>query len=233
MILDNFPRVLWINLDRSAERRSYMEMLLDSHGLNHARIKATDGRNRKELFDVCRINRKITLPENACTCSHLSALKYFIDNLSEERIIIFEDDVSFDFLELVPYNWSEFEASLPKDYGMIQLAITRNNHVYQNILTTTNPTSGNYCSAAYLIQRTAALSLLEKYFSKELGTYDLSAQEHATADAMITSVDNAYCIPLFTYVIKGSTIHPMHVYNHKKAREAQFTMWNEFAAAKN
>lgn len=43
MILDNFPKVLWINLNSSEERRSYMENLLKSYNIENTRISAING----------------------------------------------------------------------------------------------------------------------------------------------------------------------------------------------
>ena len=141
MILDNFPKVLWINLDRSEKRRAHMEKLLAN--LDHTRISAIDAKG-PEFNNYCIAD--INSLENACTCSHLKALKYFVEETKENRIVIFEDDVSFEFLPFIPYNWSIFEKMLPDDYNVVQLALNTPNAIktYLDVYQT-----HNYCAAAY------------------------------------------------------------------------------------
>lgn len=227
MILDNFPKVLWINLDKSINRRKYMERLLSIHKIVNTRIIAIDGTNSSntQLYNVCIPNKNLSHAENACTCSHLKAMKYFIDTMDDERIIIFEDDVSFDFLNFIPFNWSEFEKKLPENYEIIQLAITSEKSVVTSKLIRTYPNDKFFCSAAYMITRTAAKKLLERYYSIEENKINLSTQEYATADSMISSSDFTYSIPIFTYKTTNSTIHPKHLYIHNKSRLQQLTMW--------
>lgn len=227
MILDNFPKILWINLDRSTKRKMYMETLLNAYKLNHTRIKAVNGLNRlgSDLDSVCIINTKLTRPENACTCSHLKAIKYFVENMSDDKVIIFEDDVSFDFLQNIPFNWSKLEENFPQKFDVIQLAITFENGAVSNTLIKTNPLMKYYCSAAYLITRSGAINLLNKYYSNDLKKINLATQEHATADSMISSTGNTYSVPIFTYRVADSIIHPLHLYNHNKSKKQQDTQW--------
>jgi len=230
MILDNFPAVLWINLDRSQNRREYMEKLMEKYCIKNTRIRAIDGLDKNlELFSVCHPNTKRSKPENACTCSHLTAIKYFVDCIPDDKIIIFEDDVSFEFLELIPFNWSEFEKNLPKDYGLIQLAITRENALVSSNMVKTDPSMKYFCSAAYLITKKTAIELLDKYYSKKTGKIDLANNIYTTADAMIASTGKTYSIPIFTYQSGKSTIHPMHYYIHYRSKQQQHNMWNQIA----
>lgn len=215
MFLDNFPKVVWINLERCVERKNIMEDLLKSHNIENIRIDAIDG-NNNDLYSICIPNSKLSLAENACTCSHLKALKYFVDQTSEDRIIIFEDDVSFEFLEYIPYNWSVFEEKLPDDYEIVQLAVSRLRGIDAPHLVKVTSEMGYYCSAAYLIKRNAAIKLIKKYYCD--GVINLNIQKYATADSMITGVDFCYSIPIFTYQTTHSIIHPSHLYIHKMSK---------------
>jgi GR25 family glycosyltransferase involved in LPS biosynthesis len=230
MILNNFPKVLWINLDKSINRRKYMESLLSFYIINNQRITAINGTNLNSEFDnVCIPNKKLSRAENACTCSHLKAMEYFINNMNDDKIIIFEDDVSFDFLDMIPYNWSDFEKKLPNDYQVIQLAITYENGPIDCVLIKTDPSTKYYCSAAYMITREGAKNLLSRYRSTVDNKFDLSIQEFATADSMISSSGSTYSIPIFTYKTSESTIHPKHSYIHNKSKSQQLIMWKNNA----
>jgi GR25 family glycosyltransferase involved in LPS biosynthesis len=225
MILDGFPKVLWINLDRSIRRRVRMEKLLNDHKIINYRIKAIDCANATELYGICVMNKNLNLPENACTCSHLKAIKYFVENISDNEIIIFEDDISFEFLKFIPYNWSEFISNLPSEYEIIQLAITHENGHIDNTLIKINPLKKYYCSAAYLITKQAAINILNHYYSPVLNKYDLSIQQYATADSIISNTNATYSIPIFTYLTNDSTIHPKHIYIHNRSKKQQYQLW--------
>lgn len=227
MLLDSFPRVLWINLDRSQDRRRYMTYLLDKHKIVHTRISAIDGITRVngELEKICKKHDKLTRAENACTCSHLKALKYFVENMKDDKVIIFEDDVSFEFLKYIPYNWSEFESNLPQKYNIIQLALTCEGIVPETKLVKTNVAMKYYCSAAYLITKQAAHNILNSYISKDTGKIILSNKKCATADSMISNNTNVYSIPIFTYLTNHSIIHPGHFMMHSKTKQQQLIQW--------
>lgn len=224
MRLDNFPLVLWINLDRCHNRRSYMQNLMTKYALRAVRITAIDACD-KNFQSVCRINSGLSLAENACTCSHLKAMKYFVESTTQDQVVIFEDDVDFAFLPFVPYDWSKFQSELPTDYDLVQLAVTHINICAKIHLQKITPGVRFYCSTAYLITRTTAQKLLETYVKNDI--YHLEAQTFATADSMITHSGNVYSIPIFTYHNMGSTIHPNHESIHSKNRKQQLMLWRE------
>lgn len=231
MILDNFPKVLWINLDKSVARRKYMENLLKWYNLDNHRICAVDGTKHinPDLKRYCISNPKLSPAENACTCSHLLAMQYFVDNMDDDRVIIFEDDVSFDFLNIIPFSWSELEKNFPKNYDIIQLAISTNKINVDNILVKTTPELKYYCSTAYLITKDAAKKILKQYYYRTYGKFNLSVQKYATADSILTSVGHTYSIPIFSYKSTDSTIHPNHLAIHKRSRDQQLILWKNFS----
>jgi hypothetical protein len=228
MILDNFPKVLWINLDSSVERRNYMENLLKSNNIENTRIPAINGvDDNSHDLDICMKHPELTNAENACTCSHLLALRYFVEKTNEDKIIIFEDDVSFEFLEYIPYNWTEFVEHLPNNYKIIQLAVTgmMDHNVYPK-LAMINP---YYCSAtAYLITRKVAVEILNDYYPNfEKIILNNKAIGYVRSDEIIRSYGDTYSIPIFTYTGKDSTIHPDHLYVHRKTKNQQLDEWKK------
>lgn len=228
MKLNNFPKVLWINLDKSKDRCEYMEYLLKVYKLNHQRIEGIDGTRscHQDLENICQPNVKLTPAENACTCSHLKAMKYFLEETDEDQVVIFEDDVSFDFLQYIPYDWSDLMNQLPECYGVIHLAITSetNQNITRELVKTTSSTK-YYCSTAYMIKRDAAEKIINEYYSKEENRFILKNKTNATADAIITNTNSTYSIPIFTYQIGNSLIHPHHWYIHYNSKMKQLAMW--------
>ena len=227
MILDNFPKALWINMDKSVERRKYMQQLLDIYKINHTRISAINGVDRPmtELQLYCRSNRRLRPSENACTASHFKALKYFVENMTDDKIIIFEDDVSFEFLKYIPFNWSQLEKNFPPNYNVIQLAISTWGGTVTNNLVKYTKEKKYYCTAAYLITRKAAIEPIDKYFSKTFYKLDLSNTVNATADTALYSLPNTFSIPIFTYQAYDSTIHTSHLDAHISSKNQQLNIW--------
>jgi GR25 family glycosyltransferase involved in LPS biosynthesis len=241
MKLNNFPLVLWINLDRSWIRHRSMLKKLSDLKLRNIRIPAIDGtgRDTSVLTNICDLNHTITPAENACTVSHLLAIKYFYEQTNEEEVVIAEDDVSFIFLDLIPFDWSEFRSSLPRNWKLIQLAVTTDSvslpskekssgtiPVPALLLEKVTPESKHYCSAAYLINRSGAKQLLDRYYTGQ--RINLRDNVHVTADAMITSTTNTYSIPIISYETAESTIHAHHLTIHSKCKQQQYQMWIAF-----
>jgi len=89
--------IVWINLDRSPERRKYMEDILSNIDIPNYRIPAVDGRNQniRNMIGNCPLEKKnITNYEIACTLSHIKAIN-FLKNIKGKYFLICEDDVSF------------------------------------------------------------------------------------------------------------------------------------------
>lgn len=227
MILENFPKVLWINLDRSIGRRKYMKDTLELFGLDNLRITAVDGKNKKKLEEICIPNNNFTPEENACTCSHINAINYFINNTTLNEIIIFEDDVSFEFLNYIPYNWPRFRENIPESFDVIQLAITTYKKSVNNFLIKTLPEMNYYCSTAYLLSRKGGKKILDKYLSNEI--IILEGKLHCTADSIITNIGDTYSIPIFTYLINKSTIHDNNTFLHIQSKVQQYMMWKRWS----
>lgn len=226
MILDNFPTILWINLERSIGRRKYMEKLLSEYHLKNIRIDAIDGKIKKTLLSICLPNLKQSALVNACTCSHLKALKYFIQNMTDDKIIIFEDDVSFDFLPLIPFDWETLVKNFPKEFDVIQLSICTNaSTIVKPYLVKTDYKSYHFGAVAYLITRNAAKKILAKYWPTD--KIDLSDKPYCTADSIISTTGSTYSIPFFTYMTTDSTIHLNHLCLHKRSKNEQTKMWQE------
>ena len=82
MIKINIP-ILYINLDRSIDRKKYMETELKKISNNYSRIKAIDGKKiiniNEGIIDNVKYKNEydnLSKSELGCLLSHLKALKY-------------------------------------------------------------------------------------------------------------------------------------------------------------
>ena len=88
-----FHTCYYINLDRSKDRRQYMEKTFS----NLHRIEGVDGRNlkiEKSILKKCKMN----VFQIGCLHSHFKAIKTAYDNGDEEALIM-EDDIYIDFID--------------------------------------------------------------------------------------------------------------------------------------
>lgn len=231
MKLDIIPHILWINLERSTTRKEYMVTLLETH--KNTRIDAFDGLNETLITEISKINdlTKITDPKViACACSHLKALRYFVEETDLTEVLIFEDDVSTEFLEYIPFDFSTLYSHLPTNWNIIQLAITSNNKPVKNILVKFDKILHYHSCTAYLIKKNAAKEILEKYYQSNIYDFSKLDPRMITSENVIYTLSNIYSIPIFTYFTDKfeSTIHQNHLALHQQNKDYQLQLWSYF-----
>lgn len=112
---DGYP-IYYINLDRSKDRRKYMENIFTKYLIKDVtRIEAIDGK-RKMNCKVIRYNA-YTNSQLACTLSHIKAIKTAYEN-NNEIAVIMEDDVGF---RPIDYTLDDIIKNAPKNWEYINL----------------------------------------------------------------------------------------------------------------
>ena len=125
----SFP-IYYINLERSPERRKFMEKQFAEMGIMDkvTRINAIDGKNIKNIYqgNIQNIQysanyiKKITQYELACTLSHLLTIKKAYDNGNDIALIL-EDDAYLGFAYFWPESLEKYTQKFPQDWEMIQV----------------------------------------------------------------------------------------------------------------
>ena len=112
------PKMFYINLDKSLDRRLSFESRSKAHGLDIDRFRAF---SPEDLDSYCSDWReaKVTPTEAACLISHLELIR----NHQEESILVFEDDTSFDPMQFWGFSLGEFLNEIPKEWEVTQLAV--------------------------------------------------------------------------------------------------------------
>jgi GR25 family glycosyltransferase involved in LPS biosynthesis len=95
-------KILWINLDRSIDRKIHMENLLKNINVPNSRVSAIDGSKFNFLNNLKNANlaKARSKYENACLLSHLKAITS-LKNESGNYFLICEDDISFENIFLL------------------------------------------------------------------------------------------------------------------------------------
>jgi len=200
MNIDPLPKLLWniywINLDRRPDRKAHMEKLLENNSNNSFRIQAVDYENNFYPYNLIKHNA-LNGGEHGCTCSHIKALAFFLENSEDEYCFISEDDA----LNLYSAYWKEYHYELihKKDLDIIQMQTTTDAYNDNNL----KETYINYCSCGttfYRIKRAIAKKIITNHYNSSTNTINLSNHANPVADNLIWGYGNVYLIPMVSYI---------------------------------
>ena len=170
--------IYYINLERSPQRKDFMEKQAKSLNLNLTRIPAIDGKliQQKQInnlytgsIDAVEYTNDfsdISFSELSCTMSHIKAIRTAFDN-GDKYACICEDDASFSLLPLWPKNLIEtLITNMSQNTGIIQLywnamGVTKPMCKYQKHYSN-NDLNGAICwgAVAYIITKKGMTDIL-------------------------------------------------------------------------
>lgn len=215
--------IIYINLDRSINRRYMLEKELANFNLSAKRISAIDGKNIKNVKNgeengiKFSNSYKLTKSEMGCTLSHLKAIREAY-NSNYENCIILEDDVS---LELMPL-WKQTIPELLQnigDWDIVQL--TNSSCKFSDKIE--NFMQHCYGTFAYVINRQGMQKIMDRCFEGDTAVLNYNhplqpknKQYGGRADIYIyqcVDITKANMRPLFFPQSIDSTIHTENDYN--------------------
>ena len=193
--INGFDIIYWINLDRSAERRTNMIEMLSYFPVQNIRISAIDG---KEASDSKIQNMFITnnyggsKVEFACLASHLNTIRIFSES-SYSIALILEDDMTLEFSKYWMKDINSIINEAPPDWDIIMLSYIWDS-AFNNTYTLNN---GIWGTGAYLINMKGAKKLMRIIL--ENNKFKLYNRQ-PTADGFIYSMMKTYIykFPYFT-----------------------------------
>ncbi len=219
----------WINLDKSTERKLFMENQFKEKNIDNVRVSAIT----PDDFDTVLANKRpLTCKhpgcvnceyEFACISSHIKAMKEAITNTNDEWFVVMEDDM------LLPYDidYDTLIKDAPPDFEILQLCISYGNTVeflYNNLLLNNKLHFIKWqyllpCAGMYIVSRKGAEKLVNKFYVN--GKYDFSSCEfQIVADVALYSTANTYTATFpcsYPNIEMGSEIHPHHLDAHQSA----------------
>ena len=218
--INGIDHIVWINLDRSPNRKKYMEGSLSPIRIPNTRISAIDGNS----YDVEKYNNTFTKYEIACTLSHIKAI-HQLKQLSGKYFMICEDDVAFNQSYLFRESLSDIIRDAPP-FDILMIYKTWFDDLPDTYVKWINFykkecfISGTVC---YIISRSGVdkLSSLASY-DPEKNNFDFKCPIDV-ADTMIYKNVNSY-VYKYNYVStlnEESTIHSNHLSAHKRSTAFQ------------
>ncbi len=220
----------WINIDRSQDRRAFMEEQFKKNSLDNVRVSAITPHDFDEVLEdkrplTCKHPGCVRCEyEYACISSHIKAMIEGLKDESNDWFVVMEDDIVIPF----DIDYNKMIGELLKEaptaqlvqllilYGptvkaLYNLSITQNMPFikWQYLL----PSTG-----MYIISREGAEILVGKYFKNN--KYDFTTCEYqVVADVALYSSINSYATTFpFAYpnIDLVSEIHPEHYEAHKQ-----------------
>lgn len=229
MKFENFPPVYYINLKDNINRKESIESQFKEYGIQFTRIEAFDGRESdlSEYISGPYPGYGIKTTEVGCTCSHLFALKYWLETNDSDYAIICEDDLDLSLSEYWNFTWQDFINNLPDRWDCIQLTTT---HLYpeKTFIVPLHERQNHidWSTCCYMIKRNYAKKLIEAYCKDDKFALSSFLGE-PVADSILYLGAIMYSISLFAHKINfGSNIHPHHTgCAHKLSRDYVFNWW--------
>ena len=232
--INGFDIIYWINLDRSKERYNKMIEILSNISIKNIRIKAIDGKTDPDNMIYGRFHnayQQRTKIEYACLLSHLDTIKSFSES-SYQTALIFEDDVSMDFIKYWDKSIKNIIIEAPKDWDIIMLNYNSNNIKFDNLYTLNN--GDIWCAGAYIINKNSAIKFIKSIYKKDKYVLD-NNKKHTADNYLFTSlVTYVYKYPYFTYSDNNdSTIHSDNLPNHMASKKRIIQIWEKYYNDKN
>ena len=224
--------IAWINLDRSIERKKYMENQLKNICIQNTRISAIDGLS-EDVKNMINVNTDhLSNYEIACCLSHIKTI-YYLSKLEGEYFLILEDDTIFDNIYLINDNLEKIIKNAP-EFDILNL-----NKIYfyelDNLYTNWNDITNkdrkeNDLWGDYIIWSTCSYVISKNGIKKIMDTisyinnkFYLNYGKFHIADYFLYSNTNTYVYKYnyFTNDNKDSLIHPEHLDYQNKSSQFQ------------
>ena len=226
-LINNIDYIYWINLEISHDRAKNMETILKNFDKNiiSQRISAVDGNNIKNISNSyfhlnenseSNIYPNYTNKEYAILLSHLNTIEQFI-NIDESNLIykvalVFEDDLSLDFMKYWNIDIKTLIENAPLDWELIMLGYFSLNMKKPGLY---NKWDNEFSAIAYLVN----YNIKDKIGSmKNDGKWICKNDDLMVSDNYIFSKFTTYVYkyPFFTFPNENdSTLHEDHIDYHK------------------
>lgn len=230
----------WINIDRCADRREFMEKQFADYGIENYRISAETPETTEDYRIVRNDRSKESQAEVSCVISHLKAIKRGYDD-GDDFFCVMEDDmkiVNLDFKKILDH----IKMTEDKDKVSIEALqlytsggpslirmFKENTKGFTDYKTYMQKRVASYpCAGYYVMSRKGAIKLLELYVISPT-SYDLSLYEWTVADNLVYRPIETYLMtyPMaHTEIRYGSTLHMKHLFDHEMSNAIVKKIWS-------
>jgi GR25 family glycosyltransferase involved in LPS biosynthesis len=217
--LNGIDHIVWINLDRSLDRKYKMEKQFENIKIPITRISAIDGKI-EDYSSFNYLERPMTNYEIAVTLSHIKAYSY-LSSVEGNYFFVLEDDVKLDNLKFFKSNLNKIISEAPTfDILLIQKIYTK---PLKNLYTKWNPDI--YSTAAYIITKEGCNKLINTAAKYEESNNNFAIMSRLSiADYFLYYKLNTwvYKYNFISTLDEESIIHPEHINIHINSSNYQY-----------
>jgi len=217
--------IVWINLDRSHDRKEYMEKLLKQIDIPNYRISAIDGKAYKDIKSIygdIPLQKKLNNSEIACTLSHIKAIN-FLKDIDGKYFIICEDDISFENIIFFDKNLETIIKECPKfDILMINKTFLKPlKELYSKWIDyyVDKPLDHIGSTVCYIISRSGINKLIKNAEYLDDNNFILNKDHNLNVSDIYIYKNLDTYVYKYNFIstnIEESTIHDNHLDYHKK-----------------
>ena len=222
--INYIDHIVWINLDRSIERKNNMKKIFEQIKIKNTRITAIDGKNT-DVLKLINLETKLSNYEIACTLSHLKAIMY-LSQLNGDYFMVCEDDINFNYINFFDETLKDIILNSP-NFDILLINKTYNNPIKNNYISWNEEfiKGDNYHIAGtvcYIISSNGIKNILNQ-FQYENNIFYFKDNYFDVADKFLYKNVNTIVYKynfIDTYCI-DSNIHHNHIEWHKITRDYQ------------
>lgn len=245
--LVGIPHIYYINLEDRTDRKEFMENQFKNLGIkNYTRVNASEFLKD----DISTWEDNIHFPHRIpaytdsigtnfrrSTCislSHMETIRKWVEETSEEHMIIMEDDNDLRLVKYWHFDWEYLINNIPYDWDAVQLMYNANNVIYCFL----HPKKEITWNGPLLINRDYAKKLISLYyfqgkynFRKKMNRRDFpfynlndSRYRYFDVDDFLGFSGKVYQLPLFT---TNPDFEEPVKHHHAQSRKAHLMWWTQ------
>lgn len=222
-MLDGIDEIVWINLDRSVDRRENMEKIFQSHkcfdGIPITRFSAIDGKTA-DIDSMISVEKKtISDLEYACSLSHLECIRKIAEGKPDSNVLILEDDITMEYEKYWEKSLGKIIKDAPVGWEIIMLCYISNEIPPYEYTLNENK---YWSTASYVINQRGAKRLMEIMYDKVTKKYKFDADKNHEVDQYVNQmiITYTYKYPMFIYKYgEESTLHGGAISRHDSSKK--------------
>ena len=206
--LNNFPTVYYLTLKDSHDRQKDLENKLSDRGCKFKKIECYDGR-KVDIRDQLSLNgtyiskTNISSENLSVSLSHIKMIQDWLKNTEEEIGFFCEDDIDFSLVDHWNFDFEDVVLNLPYDWKAMMMSLIVEDGISEEDMKIREKKWNDWSCCAYILKRSYAKSLIEKYYDQKTDSYclDIDDTDHIPFPENIvypSDYKKCYIFPFFT-----------------------------------
>lgn len=199
--LNNFPKVYYISLEESEDRRENLRKSFLKYGVYD--LQGVISKRYSESSDQVSGPQLHILDGGTigCVVSHIKMIKKWYEETDDEYAFFCEDDLSLETVSNWNFTWNDFVNNLPEDWDCVQLCCIKPSH---DSVVLKERSMYDWSVTAYIMKRNYAKKIIDRYcfgdkFNLEIYGTDFYPMPETV---LFYDIGKVYAVDLFVEEVK-------------------------------